>query len=466
MSNLEFDTDTTPRTPSKINFFIFIAASVAAIGGFLFGFDTGIIAGAMLYIQKQFNLSSTMHSVIVSASLIGAVIGSGASGWFANYFGRKRMLMAATFIFIVGTLSSTFSNTIPELIISRFVLGLAIGIESFVTPLYISEVAPTEYRGGLVSLTQLAITIGIFTSYLVTAHYAEAHAWHSMFCVGIIPALLLVTGLFYLPQSPRWLCMKGLTFEAFHTLRKIRQTPDVSEEIDSISESVNEPDNWKMLFSKWLRPVMIVGIGLGFFQQVTGINTIIYYAPTIFRIAGFPNNEVAIMATLGIGAINVLSTIIAIPLIDKLGRKPLLYFGMSVMMVSLFLLSFSFAFKDILNLQWVALASLLVYVTGFAVSLGPIMWLMFTEIFPLKVRAFGMSIVTSIQWLFNFMVSLTFLPFIEYLHESITFSLYATLCFLGILFVYYKVPETAGVSLEKIEHNVWMGLPSRDLGKK
>lgn len=450
----------------KKNHFVIFVASIAAIGGILFGFDTGVISGAILFIKKQFGLSAFMNGAVVAASLVGAVIGSAASGWFADQYGRRYMLIVASIIFLLGSLGSAMASSIALLMLSRAVLGFAIGIASFTAPLYISEIAPANMRGALVTLFQLAVTVGIFLSYFVDAYYAQTGAWRWMLGAGVVPAVLLFSGLLFLPMSPRWLCLKGRTHEAFYTLAQIRRGEDVNDEFEGIKKSLLEENDWRILLKKWLRPAMVIGIGLGFFQQFTGINTVIYYAPTIFKLSGFSSDAIAILATMGIGAVNVLATIAAIPLIDRVGRKPLLYCGMTLMMVCLFGLSTSFGFADPEKLKWIAFGSLVFYVIGFAVSLGPIMWLMFTEIFPLKVRGVATSIVASLQWLFNFIVSLTFLTLIKYFHETGTFALYGTVCLLGLLFVYFRIPETRGVSLEKIESNLRAGVASRDLGNK
>jgi len=446
-----------------INGFVIFVAAIAAIGGILFGFDTGVISGAILFIKHQFHLTALMNGVVVSASLVGAIFGAAVSGKFSDLIGRKRLLMIAAIIFIIGTLSSAYSTTVPTLVISRIVLGIAIGVSSFTAPLYISEISPTRLRGALVSLNQLAVTIGIFVSYFVDEYFSKTGDWSSMFVVGVIPAAVLFLGLIYLPYSPRWLCLRGKFDEALKVLKRIRHSTHVEVEFKEIKDSVNQEGDWHGLLQKWLRPAIWIGIGLGFFQQFTGINTVIYYAPTIFKLSGFSSDSIAIMATMGIGAVNVLATIVAIPLIDRVGRKPLLYVGMTLMALCLFGLSLSYAL-DSSQLKWIAFASLIFYVIGFAISLGPIMWLMFAEIFPLKVRGVAISIMASMQWLFNFIVSLTFLSLIKYFHETGTFALYGVICVLGILFVYLKVPETKDTSLEKIEENLRNRVPSRDLG--
>lgn len=445
--------------------FIFLITGIAAIGGILFGFDTGVISGAILFIKPEFHLSAFHNGLVVAASLIGAVIGAGVSGWFADKFGRKTLLMIASIIFMVGTIGSALAAGVLSLVITRVILGLGIGIASFTAPLYISEVAPPHIRGALVSLNQLAVTIGIFVSYFVDAYFSKTADWRWMFAVGVIPAIILFVGLLFLPKSPRWLFLKGYTELALKTLQRIRNTQQVQAELAEIKHACSQQGDWHTLFKKWLRPALLIGIGLGFFQQFTGINTVIYYAPTIFKLSGFTNDTVSILATMGVGAVNVAATVVALPLIDRLGRKKLLYIGMTLMLICLLSLSIGFHLDhDSAALKWLSFGSLIVYVIGFAISLGPIMWLIFTEVFPLEVRGIATSLMASLQWLFNFIVSLTFLTLIKYFHETGTFGLYAAICFLGILFVYFKVPETQDVSLEEIEENLRAGVRSRDLG--
>lgn len=446
-----------------INKFVIFVASIAAIGGILFGFDTGVISGAILFIKNEFHLTALTNGMVVSAALVGAIMGAAISGKAADHYGRKKLLMTAAFIFMIGTVFSAYASSVATLIIGRVILGLGIGISSFTAPLYISEISPPQLRGALVSLNQLAVTVGIFSSYFVDAYFSTTGNWSGMFMVGIIPALLLFIGLIFLPDSPRWLCLRRQFDRAKKVLQQIRYAHNVEAELKEIKDSVLQEGDWHGLLKKWLRPAIWIGVGLGFFQQFTGINTVIYYAPTIFKLSGFSSDTIAIMATMGVGAVNVLATIIAIPLIDKVGRKPLLYVGMTLMSLCLFALSLSFAFAAA-NLKWIAFTSIIFYVIGFAISLGPIMWLMFTEVFPLKIRGIATSIMASMQWTFNFIVSLTFLSLIQYFHASGTFALYGVICVLGILFVYLKVPETKGASLEKIEANLRARMPSRDLG--
>lgn len=445
---------------------VFFIASIAALAGILFGFDTGVISGAILFIAKDFQLSSAMNGLVVSAVLFGALVGSAVSGRFADTIGRRRLLIITSIIFIVGTLASSFAPNIFTLIIARIIVGIAIGISSFVAPLYISEISPIKHRGALVSLNQLAITCGIVLSYVVDYLFAPSGDWRWMMAMGIIPAIVLFIGMLYLPFSPRWMVLRGLGGKAREILQRIRGTDDIERELAEIHESIHQKRaHWKSLFGKMVRPAMMVGLGLAFFQQMTGINTIIYYAPTIFKIAGFHSAAVAILATMGVGVVNVLFTIIALPLIDKWGRRPLLLLGLTGMTASLLILSFAFhQDSGSMMLKWMTLGSMVLYIACFAMSLGPIMWLIISEIFPLQMRGAGSSFAIAASWGFNMIVALTFLTLVDVLGASGTFLLYGVVSVLGWLFIYILVPETKGVSLELIEKNLRAGKKSYELG--
>lgn len=451
----------------QINYFVIMIAIVAAIAGILFGFDTGVISGAILFIQQKYSLTPAMNGVVVSAVLFGALVGAALGGRFSDYFGRKKLLIATAVIFIIGTILSAIAPTVSSIIVGRFVVGLAIGLSSFAAPLYISEISPPKYRGALVSLNQLMITIGILVSYMVDYSLAQGGHWRLMLGSGIIPALIFLVGLTFLPASPRWMVLKNLVDKARITLIKIRQSENVDAEISAIQESVEQQKDgdWRLLFKPWVLPAVIIGLGLAFFQQVTGINTIIYYAPTIFKMAGFQSSAVAILATMGVGVVNVIFTIIALPLIDRWGRRPLLLIGLTGMAISLAFMSYSFAAHSSSGtLKWFMLGSMVLYIMCFAISLGPIMWLVIAEVFPLKIRGLASSSAIAASWAFNMIVALTFLSLIHGLGTSKTFLVYFMLSVLGWIFVYFIVPETKGVSLEKIEENLRNRTPSRDLG--
>ncbi len=448
-------------------YYVIGVSAIAALAGLLFGFDTGIISGALLFIERDIQLSTGMKELIVSSVLLGAMFGSLASGSLTDRFGRRRLMLVISGLFIFGTLIATLATTVYMILVGRLFIGLAIGIGSYTAPLYIAEVSPVNLRGALVSLNQLAITIGILCSYLINYSFTNTEgSWRLMFGIGIIPAILLSVGMLLLPESPRWLVKRKLLDQAKHTLRQLRRTDNVSDEIADIQNSLRvKQASFREIFSANIRPVLFLGAMLGLIQQVTGINTIIYYAPTIFQLAGFQDASSSILATVGIGVVNVLATIFAVFMLDKLGRRPLLLSGLTGMGISLLGLSLAF-FSNIGSsiLPWIAMSCTFSYIICFAFSLGAILWLMVSEIFPLEVRATAMGIAVFSCWFWNFVVSSTFLTLLDAVGPGGAFMIYALLCAASFVFCYYKAPETTGVTLEQIEQNIRNGLPLREIG--
>ena len=452
---------------TKLNSTVCLVSVIAAMAGLLFGFDTGIISGALLFIQKQFVLTTHLKELIVSSVLLGAMAGSLTSGHLTDKYGRRKVMLIIALLFIAGTLAASFAAQIDMIIIGRIIIGFAIGIGSYTAPLYIAEAAPSEWRGALVSLNQLAITIGIMFSYFINYAFVSTDgSWRWMFLIGIIPAILLGVGMLFLPESPRWLVKQNQTDKARITLKYLRAEDNIEQELQEIKSSIylNKP-SFREIFAPWVRKILFLGIFLGFLQQVTGINTLIYYAPTIFQMAGFHNASSSILATAGLGVVNVISTIFAICYLDKWGRRPLLFAGLIGMGISLCCLSFAFhAGADTEYLRWTAVGSAFIYIISFAFSLGALLWLMVAEIFPLEIRGGAMSIAVFSCWFWNFAVSFTFLTLINFLGPSKTFLLYAAMCGIGLMISYLFVPETKGVSLEKIEENIRTKLPLRQIG--
>ncbi|MDD4899038.1 MAG: sugar porter family MFS transporter [Candidatus Omnitrophica bacterium] len=446
---------------------IYVIAFVAALAGLLFGYDTGVISGAILFIKDQFNLTSVLVERVVSSVLLGAVIGAAFSGSMADKLGRRRSIVITALLFSLGAVGCAFSPTIPILVCFRFLIGLAIGVASYVAPLYISEISPPDVRGALVSLNQLMITCGIVVSYLVAyALTLGQNEWRWMFGLGAAPAIILLIGMIFLPESPRWLISRGLIDRARAVLAKTNKGKNPDVEIENISKTLTEKGCcWREVFQPWVRPALLVGIALAFFQQATGINTIIYYAPTIFEFAGFGSHRVAILATIGVGTVNVLMTIVAIWLLDKIGRKPLLYIGMAGMTISLAILGIAFYLPSLSGiLKWIAVGSVLFYIASFAISLGPIFWLMIAEIYPLKIRGRAMSLATLANWGFNMIVAASFLTLTDKLGKAGTFWLFAVICVVGIIYSYFFVPETKGLTLEQIEEHLHSGKGLYKLG--
>jgi sugar porter (SP) family MFS transporter len=453
---------------ARSRFYVYMVSSIAAITGLLFGFDTGIISGALLFIEKDFVISTELKEMIVSSVLLGAMIGSPISGRLTDRFGRRKLMLITAGLFIAGTMIAALAVNVYGIIAGRLLIGFAIGMGSYTAPLYIAEIAPFELRGGLVTLNQLAITIGILCSYLINYAFTNIDgSWRWMFGIGFIPALLLCLGMFFLPESPRWLVRQHLPDNAKKVLRQLRGTDDVNDEIHDIQKSLNmRQTSFREIFSPWVMPVLLLGAMMGLIQQVTGINTIIYYAPTIFQLAGFEDASSSILATVGIGVVNVLSTIAAIFFLDRLGRRPLLLTGLAGMGITLAGLSLAFYIgADSPMLRWIAMACTFLYIICFAFSLGAMLWLLVSEIFPLEVRATAMSVAILSCWFWNFVVSATFLTLLNAYGPSLTFMGYTIMCGFSLVFCYYKVPETNGVTLEQIEENIRKRLPLREIGQ-
>jgi len=435
--------------------FVFIAALFAALGGLLFGYDTGVISGALIFIKREFGLTTAAEEIVVSGVLLGATIGAIIGGKAADFFGRRRVLLVTAAIFGIGALTSAIAPSPAILIVSRVVLGLAIGLASTNVPVYLSEVAPARARGWVVSLFQLAVTIGIVIAYLTDYAFAGMEGWRWMLGLAVVPALVFGAGMFFLPETPRWLIRGGQHEVAHRVLIRIRELADVDVEIEEIKASLaqqTESGRWVDLLSQQVRPALIVGLGLAIFQQITGINTVIYYAPKILQAAGFNSASGAILATAGVGVVNVSMTIIAMFLVDRAGRRPLLLVGIAGMIVTLGMLGLSFRISNqSVQLAWIAVICLMGYVASFAISLGPIFWLMIAEIYPLKIRGLAEGMAATFNWGSNLLVSLTFLTLVEKLGASSTFLLYAFASVASWLFAYYLVPETKGRTLEEIE---------------
>lgn len=445
----------TARSDGTGRAFMYVAAGFAAIGGLLFGYDTGVISGAELFLRGQFALSTFALELIVSGVLVGAAAGALAGGRMADVLGRRKLLIATAIIFAAGAIGCAEAHSVWVLVMSRIVVGIGIGLSSGTVPVYISEVSPAESRGWTVSLFQLAITVGILLAYVVDYAFARAQGWRWMFGLAVVPAAIFALGMLYLPESPRWLARQGQRDEARRVLSRIRGTSDVDDEMRAIESSLqhaHEHGRLSDLFTSSVRPALVVGIGLAILQQVTGINTVIYYAPIIMQSAGIPSASGAILATAGIGAVNVLMTVVSMWLIDRIGRRPLLLIGIAGMAVTLGVLGFAFQGTARSSAStWLAVISVMAYVASFAISLGPIFWLLIAEIYPLRIRTSAEGLSATFNWGSNLLVSLTFLTLLQILGASHTFWLYGLLAVCAWIFSYFLVPETKGRTLEEIE---------------
>lgn len=434
------------------NRFIYLTAALAALNGLLFGFDTGIISGAFLYIDESFVMSPLIEGIVVSGAMAGAALGAALGGKLADRIGRRRLILLGAAVFFVGSLTMAVAPTVPVLVAGRLIDGVAIGFASIVGPLYISEIAPPKIRGALTSLNQLMVTIGILSSYFVNYAFADAGAWRWMLGAGMVPAVVLAVGMIKMPESPRWLFEHGREGEARAVLERTRES-SVDRELAEIEKTVEKQSGTGLgdLLDPWLRPALIVGLGLAVFQQVTGINAVIYYAPTILESTGF-GSATSILATVGIGVINVVMTLVAIALIDRVGRRALLLVGVGGMVVTLGILGTVFYLPGFGGaLGWIATASLMLFVAFFAIGLGPVFWLLISEIYPLSVRGSAMGTVTVANWGANLIVSLTFPMLTANLGRPSTFWLFGLCSLVALAFTYWIVPETKGRSLEAIE---------------
>jgi MFS transporter, SP family, galactose:H+ symporter len=433
-----------------------LVAAIAALGGLLFGYDTGVISGALPFLKQEFGLSPLMQGVLTSIALGGAAAGAIVAGSLADRFGRRSVILVVAIIFVIGALISALATILSVLIIGRALVGVGIGVASILTPLYLAETSPPAQRGALVSLNQLMITVGILVSYLVGYGLAASGNWRWMLGAGAIPGLVLFVGMLPLPESPRWLAGYGRTEEARAVLRMLHGNQQAAdEELAHLRGDLTQEQRLKrrtdLAHGQNDRP-MIIGVGLAIFQQITGINTVIYFAPAIFKSAGLGSTPATILATAGIGAVNVAMTLVAIRLIDSAGRRALLLTGLAGMAVSLLVLALGFYLGQGGGvLAWVTALSLAAYVGFFAIGLGPVFWLLVAEIFPLANRARGTSIATFANWASNLVVALTFLLLIDAMGSAATFLLYGVLTAGAFVFTHALVPETRGKTLEQIE---------------
>jgi sugar porter (SP) family MFS transporter len=434
--------------------FILKVSLIAGLGGILYGFDMGVIAAALIFVRESFSLSMRMEAVVVSVVLVGAMSGALAGGAIADIIGRRATLLWGGGIFVVGSLLAPASPNVATLIVARMLLGVAIGFTSVTAPVYVSELAPPRSRGTLIGLYQFALTLGIALADLTGYWLAGRHAWRLMFGIGALPAALFVLLILTLPESPRWLFAQNRIGEAESVLSSYTDATGSRLLLDEIRSALQTPmeRRWSALWSPAVRGSLLIGVGFTVLQQVTGINTIIYYGPRIFSLAGITSNESAIFATLLVAVTNVLATIIALVLVDRVGRKPLLYVGVSGMTVSLSMLAYSFHNSAALGASpgVIATVCLMVYITCFAFSMGPIAWILVSEVFPLRVRGRGVAAASLGSGASNFVVSLTFLSLIKVAGNSMTFLIYAAFCIVTLLFVRFIVPETMGRELESI----------------
>lgn len=467
---------------------VIVIAAIAATGGLLFGFDTGVISGAIPFLERDFNITDeSVIENITALGLIGAVVGALFTGVITDILGRKKVILASAFVFATGAVWTGMAPSVPQLMIARFYLGLAIGVSSYAVPLYISEISPTKIRGTLVSMFQLLITVGILAAYLSDRAFADNNdptCWRPMLIVGVAPAIILFVGMFFLPETPRWLMSKGREEDCRKVLSKIENEEFIESSVAAMKTDIaidKSQAGFAEIFKPWLRNALIIAMGIMFFQQFVGINTVIYYSPKIFLAAGFEGEEAAIAASVIVGVVNVLFTIVSLFIIDRLGRRKLYFLGLSGIAVALISMGLGFMLPG--AGKWFLVISMLVYIAFFAISLGPLGWLLITEVFPTKVRGIGASIGSLSNWGFNTLVVWTFYKMASAIGNAkevtipegkdlsdvcpscigSVFWVFAAVAVVGIIWGYFFIPETKGVSLEKIEEHWKAGKKPKEL---
>ena len=452
------------------SFYIIITTIVAAIAGLLFGFDTGVISGALQFIVHEFNIPQTdtfLQGIIVSSVPLGALFGAICSKFSSSWIGRKKSIIVTAILFIIGTLLTALAPGVIEIILGRLIMGLAVGLSAMIVPMYLSEISSPKNRGAIVCCFQLAITIGLFSAFLTNYAFSHSGNWRAMFAVGLIPSIILAFGMLMLPYSPRWLIANNREEEARKVLKLLRNTDNIDDEVEEIKGAIVHKDSGLIkAFSKPIRKVTIICVALFAFQQLSGINTIMYYAPTIYQHAGFAGAQGQILASLANGVAFILATVLGIWVVDKLGRRKLFFIGFIGMVVCLLILGMTYQnIFPVNSVKILALLAVISYIICFGISLGPLSYLMMAELFPLNVKATGMAVASCSNWGFNVLVSSTFLTLIHYFTISYAFYFYGICTLIGLIFCYFLVPETKGVSLEHIENNIYKGIKSRNLGK-
>ncbi|MDT4936301.1 MAG: hypothetical protein QOK11_4193 [Pseudonocardiales bacterium] len=454
----------TPLSSGTIRRHVLFGAAITALGGLLFGYDTGVISGALLFIGRDFpGLTSFDKELLTSILLIGALIGALAAGRIADRVGRRPTVLGTAALFVAGVMLAAFSPSYGVLVVARVVIGLAVGSASMVVPLYIGEVVPPRIRGALVSFNQLAITSGILASYLVDYGLASGRNWRLMFGLAAIPAILMFLGMLFQHESPHWLIAQGREDEARAVLHRVRDEGDIDAEIAGVRELSAGHSGFREVLNPAVRHVMVIGVALAVFQQITGINTIIYYAPTLLSSAGL-GNSAALLANVVNGAVNVLMTIVAIRLLDRTGRRPLLLGGTAGMAVGMIVVALTFAIGGSHlhgNTAYVAIAGLLLYTGSFAIGLGPVFWLLISEIYPVKIRGQAMSVATMANWGANFVVTVSFLTLLSAIGNAGTFFLFAGLSIVALAYFQRQVPETKNRSLQEIERDLDLPVGAR-----
>jgi sugar porter (SP) family MFS transporter len=433
---------------------LLIFSTAAALGGLLFGFDTGVISGAIHFIKIEFNLNAYQEGFAVSNLMVACVIGALLAGPIADWTGRKKVLILCAVLFTVSAILSALPRSFTELVIARFIGGMGVGMASVVSPMYIAEISPAKIRGRLVALNQLAIVVGILLSYLSNWLLVDTgiNNWRYMLVAEILPAITFLVGLFFIPESPRWLTKEGLEKEALDVLNIVAGAANADHELQEVKKSLSEKStSLKELLHPSLRRVLIVGILFSLFAHITGIDTIIYYGPIIFLESGFKTDS-ALLASVMIGITNLIFTFVGMAMVDKAGRKFLLLVGLAGMGISMTLVGFCMQ-SDMISAKW-TLLWIMTYIASFAMSIGVVIWVYLSEIYPTRVRGQALSVATMVLWLGNVILTQLFPVMMERFGGG-TFYIFSFICLLAFIFTWTMVKETKGVSLEEIEE-MWV----------
>ncbi|MFH4934575.1 sugar porter family MFS transporter [Staphylococcus cohnii] len=448
------------KVNKKLIFFL------GALGGLLYGYDMGVISGALLFIKDDIPLNSFTEGLVVASMLVGAIFGSGASGPMSDRLGRRRVVFIIAIIYIVGALILALAPSMPVLVIGRLVIGLAVGGSTAIVPVYLSEMAPTEQRGSLSSLNQLMITIGILSSYLINYAFTPIEGWRWMLGLAVLPSLILLIGVAFMPESPRWLLEHKSEKAARDVMKLTFKDSEIDKEIADMKEinAISE-STWNVLKSPWLRPTLIIGSVFALLQQIIGINAIIYYAPTIFSKAGL-GDATSILGTVGIGTVNVLITIVAIMIIDKIDRKRLLVIGNIGMVASLLIMAILVWTIGIQSSAWIMVACLTLFIIFFGFTWGPVLWVMLPELFPMRARGAATGIAALVLSIGSLLVAQLFPILTDVLSVEQVFLIFAAVGVFALIFVIKYLPETRGRSLEEIEADLRSRTNATDVNVK
>lgn len=438
--------------------YIYLLTTSAALGGLLFGYDTAVISGAIGFLQTNFELSAAMKGWAASSAIVGCIIGAMFAGKLSDQYGRKKMLILTAILFGISAIGSAVPQSLSAFVAARLIGGIGVGAASMLSPLYITELAPAKIRGRLVTYYQLAIVLGILVIFFVNLliqnmgneTWNVEWGWRYMFGSEVIPSVLFLTALLFVPETPRWLIKEGRDEEAKDILKNINDEASAEKVYKEIKESLNEEKGTlRELFVGKYRTAIFVGIVLAIFSQVQGINAIMYYAPEIFKEIG-DSLESAFLQTVIIGIVNTIFTFVAIGMVDKWGRKKLLVYGGVGMLISLLVVGAAFQF------EWKGIGLLffiLTYIACFAFSFGPVTWVVISEIFPTKLRGVAMSVATFSLWVAVYLVTQLFPILLDEIGPAYTFWVFAAMAFLALIFTITKVPETKGKTLEEIEQS-------------